>query len=196
MVRKYQTTVGSFGSWAKERAGERARSSEGRQVEAIDHRASGGKHPEAQRRQRGEARQCCGIQMEQCDCVQALLHGMQTTRILMLFIRLYGHSAPLSRLLAWFEIWYTLDSLHLGHGPESVGNSITTFRRNVVVSSSLVETSGYDHPVTQGHLPEERNPRLHRCAHLRTCMLLILRAICYSLTTMFPIYYISYFIRV
>jgi hypothetical protein len=74
MVRKYQTTVGSFGSRAKERAGERV-SSEGRQVEGIDHRASGGKHPEAHRRQRGEARQCCGIQMEQCDCVLALLHA-------------------------------------------------------------------------------------------------------------------------
>lgn len=72
MVRKYQTSL--WGHSVVEPRKERE-SSEGRQVEAIDHRASGGKHPEAESRQRGEARQCYGIQMEQCDCVLALLHA-------------------------------------------------------------------------------------------------------------------------
>ena len=72
MVRKYQTSL--WGHSVVQPRNERA-SSEGRQVEAIDHRASSGKHPEAERRQRGEASQCCGIQMEQCDCVLALLHS-------------------------------------------------------------------------------------------------------------------------
>ena len=95
MVTKYQTSLWGHSVVAATKERE---SSEGRQVEAIDHRASGGKHPEAECRQRGEARQCCGIQMEQCDCVLALLHAHN--RIPYAFIRLYGNSAPLSRLLA------------------------------------------------------------------------------------------------
>jgi hypothetical protein len=72
MVRTYQTSL--WGHSVVQPKNGRA-SSEGRRVEAIDQRASGGKHPEAERRQRGKARQCCGIQMEQCDCVLALLHA-------------------------------------------------------------------------------------------------------------------------
>ena len=72
MVRKYQTSL--WGHSVVQPRNGRA-SSDGRQVEAIDHRASGGRHPQAERRQRGEARQCCGILMEQCDCVRAVLHA-------------------------------------------------------------------------------------------------------------------------
>ena len=71
----------------------------------------------------------------------------------------------------WFAIRYTLYSLNLGHGPASVGNSIPTFRRNVVASSSVEEISGSDHPVTQAVTSQNR--RLHHCAHLKICMLLI-----------------------
>lgn len=59
-----------------------------------------------QTERQGEARQCSGIQMGQCDCVLAFVACIQEG-IFILFIQLYGNFVPLLRPWVWFGIWYT-----------------------------------------------------------------------------------------
>ena len=143
MVRKYQTSL--WGHSVVQPRNGRASSDAGKLRLLTTERAVAGTLRQSADR---EARRASAAEFWWSSVIAFALCCMHTARILMLFIRLYVYSVSLSRLQAWFEIRYTLDSLLLGNGTES----IPTFRLNVVVSFSMVGTTGSDHTVTQGRV--------------------------------------------